>query len=718
MDNVSDFAQLMGVTNVVKTGNMITDLVLAVCIPSLLRFVFGTIGNLSNNSKVWIWLSWIFAKKKKHERFIKLSTLTSSYGDRTNLGGDTQNEILIKAIELYLNHHGMLKLKSANIHLTSVSGSDNTDYDEYDENESRTFADTIGEYKVIQKPVSNEWITIGNFKSKEKNDRFFKVEYKIDECEKELESNENANRTTMKNDLTICFQSDDRGSIDTFIDMAYSWYIKELKRREDNSRYLYELKVPEKFGDEGKTDHTFKRYKLSEDKTFDSLFFEQKQNLLKTIDHFSNKTGKYSISGYPHKLGLLLHGPPGTGKTSLIKAIAQHTGRSIVNVPLSKITTNSELMSIFFDQKFNIEGEYVPIRLNFENVIFVMEDVDATSKVVRRRDGQINMTNTVESVELSNPKSIWRMLVESTDSNCRELVKEMMEKSERLREAATDRAIVSSIAQRINAIPGLSVVGEGDDDNDIRSKIAHESLEYATKLMTSYSTIDSFVGTHASSLKTLLDSGANIDEELVDLLLSTPAFNKVSTTCQEGECNNLGNDESMVRQNMMAFDEEEKKEDVISISENDSYNYRSGDDMLKKVGPCLPLFRARKDQLNLAGILNVLDGVVDTPGRIVIMTTNHPELLDPALIRPGRIDKKLMLGFMQTDDIISMMELYFQTKLNPEQIQSINQIGASKETLQLSPAVCEQLVSEHDDVEEMIRELQNREKSSSMSLLS
>ena len=32
------------------------------------------------------------------------------------------------------------------------------------------------------------------------------------------------------------------------------------------------------------------------------------------------------------------------------------------------------------------------------------------------------------------------------------------------------------------------------------------------------------------------------------------------------------------------------------------------------------------DKLDLAGLLNVLDGVVDTPNRIVIMTTNHPEV--------------------------------------------------------------------------------------------
>ena len=38
------------------------------------------------------------------------------------------------------------------------------------------------------------------------------------------------------------------------------------------------------------------------------------------------------------------------------------------------------------------------------------------------------------------------------------------------------------------------------------------------------------------------------------------------------------------------------------------------------------------DKLNLAGILNTLDGVVDTPGRLLVMTSNHPEKLDPALI--------------------------------------------------------------------------------------
>lgn len=42
--------------------------------------------------------------------------------------------------------------------------------------------------------------------------------------------------------------------------------------------------------------------------------------------------------------------------------------------------------------------------------------------------------------------------------------------------------------------------------------------------------------------------------------------------------------------------------------------------------------------VTFSGILNALDGVASKPGLMVFMTTNHPERLDPALIRPGRVD--------------------------------------------------------------------------------
>ncbi|ETS82925.1 hypothetical protein PFICI_04801 [Pestalotiopsis fici W106-1] len=51
-----------------------------------------------------------------------------------------------------------------------------------------------------------------------------------------------------------------------------------------------------------------------------------------------------------------------------------------------------------------------------------------------------------------------------------------------------------------------------------------------------------------------------------------------------------------------------------------------------------------RSNCTLSGVLNVLDGVGSAEGRIVIMTTNKPEQLDSALVRPGRIDMKVFLG--------------------------------------------------------------------------
>jgi chaperone BCS1 len=48
--------------------------------------------------------------------------------------------------------------------------------------------------------------------------------------------------------------------------------------------------------------------------------------------------------------------------------------------------------------------------------------------------------------------------------------------------------------------------------------------------------------------------------------------------------------------------------------------------------------------ITLSGLLNVLDGFYAPTGVLFVMTTNHVEKLDQALLRPGRIDYKLYLG--------------------------------------------------------------------------
>jgi mitochondrial chaperone BCS1 len=53
--------------------------------------------------------------------------------------------------------------------------------------------------------------------------------------------------------------------------------------------------------------------------------------------------------------------------------------------------------------------------------------------------------------------------------------------------------------------------------------------------------------------------------------------------------------------------------------------------------------------VTLSGLLNALDGVSSREGRVLFLTTNHPERLDPALIRPGRVDRKVELGHATPD---------------------------------------------------------------------
>ena len=72
----------------------------------------------------------------------------------------------------------------------------------------------------------------------------------------------------------------------------------------------------------------------------------------------------------------------------------------------------------------------------------------------------------------------------------------------------------------------------------------------------------------------------------------------------------------------------------------------------------VPLF-----QVTFSGLLNTLDGVASSEERIVFMTTNHLDRLDPALIRPGRVDVK------QEIDLASKSQLQkMYTRFYPDQI--------------------------------------------------
>ena len=66
--------------------------------------------------------------------------------------------------------------------------------------------------------------------------------------------------------------------------------------------------------------------------------------------------------------------------------------------------------------------------------------------------------------------------------------------------------------------------------------------------------------------------------------------------------------------------------------------------------------------LTLAGILNALDGLTTPSGMIVMMTTNHPEKLDPALVRPGRVDFKAEIGLATKGQAAELYRRFFPDK--------------------------------------------------------
>jgi len=69
-------------------------------------------------------------------------------------------------------------------------------------------------------------------------------------------------------------------------------------------------------------------------------------------------------------------------------------------------------------------------------------------------------------------------------------------------------------------------------------------------------------------------------------------------------------------------------------------------------------------RVTLSGILNVLDGVASSEERILFMTTNYPEKLDPALTRPGRVDMKVYIGYASNSQLARAFEKFYPPELS------------------------------------------------------
>jgi hypothetical protein len=73
---------------------------------------------------------------------------------------------------------------------------------------------------------------------------------------------------------------------------------------------------------------------------------EQKERLVADLQHFFDNEARYDVLGLPWHRGYLFHGPPGTGKTSLARALGTHFALDVHYVSLSSLDSDANLIDI------------------------------------------------------------------------------------------------------------------------------------------------------------------------------------------------------------------------------------------------------------------------------------------------------------------------------------------------------------------------------------
>ncbi len=108
------------------------------------------------------------------------------------------------------------------------------------------------------------------------------------------------------------------------------------------------------------------------DRTLKLFVSRHKQEIIKAVDSFiAINNGVSMLGGYgTYNLGFMLHGAPGTGKTMLIKALANYVKRNVIMIDMRKVKTREMFSDIF--------------RMHHD-VIYCLDEFDCVQGVIKRR---------------------------------------------------------------------------------------------------------------------------------------------------------------------------------------------------------------------------------------------------------------------------------------------------------------------------------------------
>lgn len=106
------------------------------------------------------------------------------------------------------------------------------------------------------------------------------------------------------------------------------------------------------------------------------------EHIVDIINDFDGKKEEHHRMGLPHHLGIMLHGQPGTGKSSLIHAIATETQRKVHYLNLGSVDDDGELTKLLSSA-----------RTNWSRVLLAIEDIDAAGVKVQRESNEAQSTS-------------------------------------------------------------------------------------------------------------------------------------------------------------------------------------------------------------------------------------------------------------------------------------------------------------------------------------
>ena len=184
--------------------------------------------------------------------------------------------------------------------------------------------------------------------------------------------------------ITFFFQSPKK------IYNVFKEYFKEKKNKEDKYTTIYGL-------GSGFSNH-LNLVKKIEKRLRETIFVDDKalSEIENRIDFFINNKEWYMKRAIPYKLTLLFYGVPGTGKTSLVKYVANYSNRDVI---FSTPESIDAIASAIEDRN------YYGSNKNKKHYVNVMEDIDCYKIVGKRSDDEDDEDDEInEAVELNKQR--------------------------------------------------------------------------------------------------------------------------------------------------------------------------------------------------------------------------------------------------------------------------------------------------------------------------